>query len=327
MNFLWLSEDEVAEILDMKLALAAVEEAFREHGLRQVQMPSKIYLQFEEGDLRAMPAYLKRPGIAGVKIVNVHPGNPEKGLPTVMALLLLHDPKTGAVIAVMGATHLTDMRTGAAGGLAAKYLARKDSKVLGMVGAGRQAKTQLLAISEVLPIEEVKIASKTLQAAKGFKAEMEEKLSCDVRVESRIQDACDCDVLVTTTPVREPIIRDEWILPGTHINAIGADAPGKEELDPRILKRAKIIVDDLEQALHSGEVNVPISKGLIKKEDIHSELGEVVLGRKGRESAEEITIFDSTGLAIQDIATGSAVYRSALKRELGKKLPLFGSKP
>ncbi len=327
MKFLWLNESEVEKILDMKLALGAVEDAFREHGLHQVQMPPKIYLEFEEGDLRAMPAYLKRLEIAGVKVVTVHPKNPEKGLPTVMATLILNDPKTGATAAMMGATHLTDMRTGAAGGIAAKYLARKDSRVVGMVGAGRQAKTQLLAICEVLPIDLVKVASKSVEAVQRFKAEMEKIVDCDVRVESSIKDACDCDILVTTTPVREPVVRDEWIKPGTHINAIGADAPGKEELDPRILRRAKIIVDDMTQAVHSGEVNVPISKGILKKDDIHGELGEVVLGKKGRRSTEEITIFDSTGLAIQDIATGAAVYKAALKKGLGKSLQLFGSEP
>jgi alanine dehydrogenase len=116
------------------------------------------------------------------------------------------------------------------------------------------------------------------------------------------EKVCDCDVLVTTTPSREPVIRDEWIRSGTHINAIGADAPGKEELDPAILSRASVFVDDCAQAVHSGEINVPVSKGLFKKEDIAGTLGEVVIGKKRRMGARDVTIFDSTGLAIQDLA-------------------------
>ena len=135
---------------------------------------------------------------------------------------------------------------------------------------------------------------------------------------------CDCDILVTTTPSREPIVMDDWILEGTHINAIGADAPGKEELDPLILKRAKIIVDDIQQASHSGEVNVPISNGSLLVNDIFGELGEVLTGKKkARTNDSDITVFDSTGLAIQDVATADMVYRKALKANMGVKLQQF----
>jgi alanine dehydrogenase len=322
LNVLWLSDGDVRDVLTMEEALLAVEESFREHGEGKVQMPPKIYLGFENGDLRAMPAYLVEQGIAGVKIVNVHPGNPSKGLPTVIAILVLNDPETGAPLSVMDATYITDMRTGAAGGIAAKYLSRADSKVLGLVGAGRQAQTQLLAISKVRELELVKVASKSIDASRDFKEKMEDNVDCEVMA-VEVKEACDCDILATTTPVRKPIIKKEWVRKGTHINAIGADALGKEELDPELLIGAKIVVDDITQAIHSGEVNVPLSKGLIQREDIRCELGKVILGECGRERRDEITIFDSTGLAIQDVMVGKRVFEAAMGRGLGKKLRMF----
>jgi alanine dehydrogenase len=271
-----------------------------------------------------MPAYLEEADITGVKIVNVHPDNPKKGLPTVMALVILNSTETGAPIAIMDGTHLTDMRTGAAGGVAVKYLARKNAKVVGFVGAGNQAKTQLLAINEVIDIEEVKATSISEKSYLAFKEEMEKKVGCEITVKRSIREVCDCDILVTTTPSREPVVMNEWISEGTHINAIGADAAGKEELDPAILKRAKVVVDDIPQALHSGEVNVPISKKLITVKDICAELGEVITGKKkARMSDSDITIFDSTGLAIQDVATANLVYQKALKANMGMKLQQF----
>jgi len=139
-----------------------------------------------------------------------------------------------------------------------------------------------------------------------------------------IKDVCDCDVLVTTTPVREPVVMSEWICEGTHINAIGADAMGKQELDSALLGRSRIIVDDIIQASHSGEINVPLSKGVISQSDIHAELGEVVAGvKKGRESDEQITIFDSTGLAVQDLVTANMVYNKAVEMSIGKRIKLF----
>ena len=325
-QILWLNRKEVESLLDMKGTLKVVEEAFRQHGLKKVQMPSKLYLYFKKhnGDLRTMPAYLEEPDITGVKIVNVHPDNPKKGLPTVMALVILNSTETGAPVAIMDGTYLTDMRTGAAGGVAVKYLARKNAKTIGFVGTGNQARTQLLAINEIIDIQDIKATSTSEKQMNAFKDEMEIKIGCEITVKKTIKEVCDCDILVTTTPSRAPIVMDEWIPEGIHINAIGADAPGKEELDPLILKRAKVVVDDIPQASHSGEVNVPISKGLLTEKDIFCELGEVITGRKkARTNDSDITVFDSTGLAIQDVATADMVYRKALGKKIGVKLQQF----
>lgn len=326
MEILWLSEEDVMHLLTIDDTIAAVEDAFKDHGLAKTQMPSKSYLYFQKygGDLRSMPAYLEGLDLAGVKIVNVHPGNHSFGLPTVMAMLVLNSPKTGAPQAVMGATHLTNMRTGAAGAIAARALARPNSKVVGMVGAGAQARTQLLALSRVFKIEEVIVSNRSMESSTAFVKDARSFLECDYHPTIDRQEACDCDILVTTTPVRSPVVKEAWVKPGTHINAIGADAKGKQELESSLTKKAKVVVDDLAQAAHSGEVNVPISQGVLRPEEIYAELGEILVGKKpGRISDEEITIFDSTGLAIQDVATGAVVYRRALDASRGLKLKLM----
>jgi alanine dehydrogenase len=326
MDILWLTQSDVRSLLDMSSAMEAVESGFREHCLKKVQMPPKSYLYFtrHNGDLRTMPSFLEGQDIAGVKIVNVHPDNREKGFPTVMAVVVLNSTETGAPLAIMDGTYLTDMRTGAAGGVAAKYLARPDSRVVGMVGTGDQARTQLLALSQFMDIEKVRITCRNLSNCASFEKEMARVVNCDfVRTDS-IKEVCRCDVLVTTTPVRSPIVRSEWVSEGTHINAIGADAMGKQELESVLLKRAKVVVDDIIQASHSGEINVPISSGTFSEADIYAELGEVIAGIKpGRRSDEEITIFDSTGLAVQDLVTADLVYRKALENVVGKRVELF----
>lgn len=325
-QILWLNRKEVESLLEMKGTLKVVEEAFRQHGLKKVQMPSKLYLYFRNhnGDLRTMPGYLEEQDVTGVKIVNVHPGNPKKGLPTVMALMILNSTETGAPLAIMDGTYLTDMRTGAAGGIAAKYLARKNSKTIGFVGAGNQARTQLAALNEIMDIHEIKVTSTSEKQSLAFKEDMEKIAECDISPKSTIKEVCDCDILVTTTPSRDPIVMNEWIHEGTHINAIGADAPGKEELDPLILKRARVFVDDIPQASHSGEVNVPVSKGIFSVKDISGELGEVITGlKKARLNDSDITVFDSTGLAIQDIAAANLVYQKALESNVGTRLQQF----
>jgi alanine dehydrogenase len=284
--------------LDIGLVNAAVESAFADHGRGLVQMPPKVYVTLPDGDFRTMPAYLPSLDIAGVKIVNVHPGNPAHGLPTVMALTVILDTKTGKPMAILNATHLTDMRTGAAGAVACKYLSPKKEIVLGVIGTGKQAEAQVLAISRELKIQHIKVWSRDISHVSRFVNRFLE-FPCSA---APLEQVCDCDVLVTTTPSRSPLIKDEWIHEGMHINAIGADAPGKEELDPAILRRAQVFVDDPVQAVHSGEINVPVTMGLYRESDITGTIGEVVIGKKERKDADAITVFDSTGLAIQDLA-------------------------
>lgn len=316
-----LSRAEVEGLISMREAIEAVEGAFRAKGLGKVQMPPKSYVYFNryKGDFRVMPAYLEEQDAAGVKIVNAHPRNPkEHSLPAVMAIIVLVDPKTGVPLAIMDGTWITNIRTGAGGAVAVKYLAREDSRIVAMIGAGVQARTQLIALNEVLDVEEVRVNDISAENAAHYAEEMGKQLGINVKVIEDTRNAVEgADVIVTTTPVGKPILMNDWVSEGVHINAIGADAPGKQELDSQILTRAKIVVDDVEQAIHGGEVNVPFSQGIIARGDIYADLGEVITGKKpGRTSRDEITVFDSTGLAVQDIATDWVVYKKA--REAGK---------
>jgi alanine dehydrogenase len=322
-----ISEADVQNCLTMDDVLQGVEDALREKGFNRVQMPPKTYIFFKKyhGDFRTMPSYLEGPDIAGVKVVNVHPNNPRTHhVPSVRATILLIDPKTGAIFAIMGGTTITAMRTGAISGLATQYLSQKEATSLALVGAGTQARTQLAAISKIRKLRSVRVYDTNDEATQGFIEETEGHYPFTITTAPSVEECVTgADIITTITPVTAPIIKDAWISPGTHINAIGADAPGKEELDPAILKRATIVVDDLHQAAHSGEINVPLTRGLITMKDIHGELSEIIIGKKrGRTAHDEITVFDSTGLSLLDVATAWIVYQRAQEKTLGTTLHL-----
>jgi alanine dehydrogenase len=308
MSTLFLSKNDVRTLLSMTEVIAAVEQAFKDWALGRARMPCKAYLVLEQGDFRAMPGAI--PGAAGMKWVNVHPQNQQSGLPTVMAIIIYSDPATGYPLAVMDATDITAYRTGAAAAIASKYLARKDSHTLGIVGAGRQSYTQLMAHGELFDLRQVKVFDKRAAAVETF---VKSFPAYSIKGCS-LEETVDSDIVCTVTPAREPYLKSEWVRPGTHINAIGADAEGKEELEPSLLKRAVVVVDDLEQAAAAGEINVPVSKGLFAVEEVCATLGEVIAGKKqGRKDKNDNTIFDSTGLAIEDIAVAKLIYDKAMK--------------
>ena len=320
-----LSRREVEKLINMRRVLTLVEKAFIAQAEGRVQMPAKIYIHLEKyhGDFRAMPAYIQGMEACGIKWVNVHPENKKYGLPSIMAVIILSEPKTGFPLAIMDGTLITNLRTGAAGGIAAKYLANKNSSRVALVGCGKQAQAQLIALNKVSRIKNVLLYDNKRFNAIAFAKKMKYlgfKMKLCANIKECVKEA---DIVVTTTPSRKPIIKAAWIKKGTHINAIGADARGKEELDPAILKVARIIVDDKTQAMHSGEINVPITKRIIKEKDICGTLGEVIIGKKkGRLNKSDITIFDSTGLAIHDVAVANFVYLEAIKKRLGKFIVL-----
>ena len=262
--------------------VAVIEEAFRLYGRGEVQMPPKLSLTFARGDLRCMPVYIPAMNTAGVKNVNVHPENED--LPTVMATITLIDPDTGLPVAIMDGTHITRMRTGAAGGVAAKYLSRRDSRTAAFVGTGAQAETQLAALLVTRPgIEKVVACDIRREHMERFAETVYRTHGREVICTPDIQQAAEhADILITTTTARAPIVHNGWIKPGTHINAIGADAPGKQELDTAILKRAVVVIDNWEQASHSGEINVPVSQGFITRDDVHADIGQIVCGAQTR---------------------------------------------
>lgn len=321
-----LDRGTIEKLVGINQAIKAVEFAFKEYGRGKTQMPSKIYIHLDKynGDFRAMPAYVEDIEKCALKWVNVHPDNKKFGLPAVMAILILSDPKDALPLCIMDASFATSLRTGASGGVAAKYLARKNSQVVGLVGCGVQARTQLLALLPTFKIKEVRVWGNEKSLIKKFIKDMK-YLKLNFTASKDIKDCVkDSDIVVTTTPSRKPLVKLRWIKKGAHINAIGADAKGKEELEPAILKKAKLVVDSWEQAAHSGEINVPVKKGVISKKDVYADIGQIAAGKKrGRTSQSEITVFDSTGLAIQDVAIADIIYKAALKKKKGKLINII----
>jgi alanine dehydrogenase len=332
METLLLDPEDVRESASMAQIIDAVEGAFVADAQGDTQMPAKSYIDLPEhdGDFRSMPAYIDTRGdeaaegweAAGVKWVNSHPHNPDRhGLPTVMGTMVYSDPETAVPLALLDGTTLTRLRTGAAAAVATRHLARADATSLGLVGAGIQSHAQLEAIAEVRDIREVVVADRDPDAITEFRDLYGD--AYDVR-EGTVAEAAACDVVSTTTPVREPIV--EAVGEHTHVNAMGADAEGKHEVADDVLTDAKIVIDDYDQCTHSGEINVPWSEGVLDDGDIHAELAEVVSGQKpGREDGDGVTVFDSTGLAIQDVAAAHVVYEHARERGIGTDFGLVGT--
>ncbi|WP_049922265.1 ornithine cyclodeaminase family protein [Halopiger djelfimassiliensis] len=320
MKTLLLESDEVDEAAQMADIVRAIEQAFGAYERGDAQMPAKSYIDLPQynGDFRSMPAYLETDewDAAGLKWVNVHPDNPaDHDLPTVLGTMIYSDPETGFPLAIMDGTTLTMKRTGAAAAVATDYLAVEDASSLGIVGAGVQSYTQLEAISAIRPIEEVVVADKDEDRVQRFIDAFGDEF--DVRAGS-ISEAGHCDVLSTVTPVEEPIVTPEDVGEQTHINAMGADAEGKHELSDDLLLEAMIVIDDHKQCTHSGEINVPYGEGTLTDADIDAELGEIVAGvTDGRTDDTGVTVFDSTGLAIQDVAAAHVVYEIALETDVG----------
>ncbi|UIP01232.1 ornithine cyclodeaminase family protein [Halobaculum sp. CBA1158] len=324
---LLLNSDDVHDNAEMAELVPAIEEAFAAYQRGDAQMPPKSYIDLPEynGDFRSMPAYLDAGDwdAAGVKWVNVHTDNEEQyDLPTVMGTMIYSDPKNAFPLALLDGTELTMKRTGAAAAVATDHLAVADATSMGIVGAGAQSYTQLEAIASVRDIREVVISDLDEERVARFIDAFEDRF--DVRAGS-IEEAASCDVLSTVTPVEDPIVSREAIGEHTHVNAMGADAEGKHELADELLLDAKLVIDDYEQTTHSGEINVPYAAGVLDDDDIYGQIGEIVVGeRAGRTAEDGVTVFDSTGLAIQDVAAAHVVYEHANERDNGYAFDLLG---
>jgi alanine dehydrogenase len=236
-----------------------------------------------------------------------------------MAVLIYSDPTTGYPLAIMDATEATAFRTAATSAIASKYLARKDSQTLGIVGAGRQAYYHIIAHQQIFKLKEIRVWDIFPDAVERLIGSLKNVPIMKCSVEETVK----ADIVCTLTPAHQPVVEKKWLVPGTHINAVGADAEGKEELEPSILNGALVVVDNLMQASHAGEINVPVSKGLLDQGQIYAELGEIITGRKkGRRDNRIITLFDSTGLAIEDIAVAKLLYKKAQDKGIGRTVSL-----
>jgi len=303
--------------------VGCVEQAYRMHGEGRFYMDPKGHIVLDKypGEWEAMPSYIEEPEAAACKWVSIRERNRDRyDLPTVFSILIYTHPETGFPLAICDGSYHTVMRTGAAAAVSAKHMARRNSKRLAIVGAGHMASGTLATCNEVFKWEEVRVWSRTQKTLDYFQAEEQPKYKdLEIRTSTDLERTVrGADVVVTVTPARGPIVKDEWIAPGTHIAAVGADKAGDQELDPRIVQRARIFVDDIRQCRTDGEINVPLREGLIGEKDIAGEIGEVITGRKaGRSSDQEITLFDSTGIALQDSATVPLEYERALAAGVG----------
>lgn len=320
-----LTQSEVKECLSMKDAIEAVKTAYTAFANGRVQMPGVQHLDVlqHKGEVDVKSGFVEDFGLIGTKIATGFYENLKKGYPPGIAVIVLLDLETSMPLAIMDGTYITAYRTGAAGAVAAQVLARKNSKNVGILGAGTQGRMQLLALQEIFDIQNVKI----WDIERGLAEQYQNEISVNVEVMDNPGDVVpDADIVVTATPSRKALIGADVVHEGLHINAIGADGPGKQELDPEIMKQAsKIVVDSLAQCRRIGEIQHALAKGLIEESKIHAEIGEILNGDKtGREDDNEITVFDATGLSAQDIAAAKIVYDAAMKKGLGKRINLLG---
>jgi ornithine cyclodeaminase/alanine dehydrogenase len=324
-----LTRTDLEKVLTMREVMKVVENAFAQLAKGMVKMPLRTIIDIDKhkGFVFYMPAYLEASDALALKIVSLYEENLEKyGLPTILATIQLSDPKTGTPLALMEGGYITAMRTGGASGVATKYLARENSRVVGIVGAGVQARTQLWAIYEARDVEKAFVYDAVPGRARGYAEEMSERLGVNiVPVGSAEKAVREADILITATTAKEPVLNGNWLQPGTHINAIGWMGRDARELDSNTVKGAKLVVDCKEAVLaESGDILIPIREGVITKDHIYAELGEIVIGRKaGRVSDDEITLWKSVGLAIQDAATAKLAYEKAQEMSVGREIKLF----
>jgi alanine dehydrogenase len=321
--FLVLSRADVEGMVSLRDAIAAVEEAFRDLARGEAMLFPVIRERIDPygGFFGVKAGYLASRGCLGYKGGGFWATNREKKLAGHQSVFLIYDPETGVPKAAIDGNYITVIRTGAVGAIAARALARKDSRVVAMIGAGVQGAIQLAGLREVLPIAEVRCYDKDAAAAETFARNAAAgglRASVSAKPAGAIEGA---DIVVTATPSFQPIIEAGWIRPGMHVNAFGADTRGKQEIDEKLMAHAKVVVDYLPQAREIGECQHAFRTGLIDK--VHAELGEILNGSKpGRESADEITVFDATGIALQDLAVAARAYDAAVAGGKGTRVVL-----
>ncbi|MCI0354892.1 MAG: ornithine cyclodeaminase family protein [Acidobacteria bacterium] len=321
---LLLTRSDVARLLTLDDAITAVEQAFRLHGERKAPPPGVLGVHAEGGGfhIKAGLLHLDRSYFAAKLNANFFANADKLGIPNIQGVVLLSDGATGSPLAVMDSIEITIQRTGAATAVAAKHLARPDSKRATICGCGNQGRVQLRALTRVLPIEQAFACDAGGDRAQKFAAEMSSELGIRVTAADDLEKAVrQSDVCVTCTPAKKWFLAREHVAPGTFVAAVGADNEDKQELDPRLLVGNKVVVDVLEQCASIGDLHHALVADLVNRDAVHAELGEVVAGVKpGRTTPDEITIFDSTGMALQDVAAAVVVYQRALASGAGKPI-------
>ncbi|MCT4607488.1 MAG: ornithine cyclodeaminase family protein [Marinisporobacter sp.] len=345
-----LNQEVIKETLGMKEVIEAVEKVYTLKAEEKADVWPMIFHEFEPGvaDMDIKSGYLKDADIYGLKLVSWYGENNKKELPPLIGTTLVFDMKTGVPIGLLSAEHITGMRTGAAGAIGAKYLANEESESFLMVGTGHQAPFQIAAMLMVMNhIKKVRLYDpvdfeKAKKLEENIKDLLEEKFlsyykeneetyislkkKFDVSFEAveNLEDAVKkSEIITTATPSKKPMIMKEWVSKGTHISCVGADMSGKQEIDENIFSSAKVFVDDINQAKHVGETEIAIKKGVIQEGDILGEIGELILGNiKGRNAKEDITVYDTTGIALQDLMVSKLALDLAKEKGIGEEILL-----
>lgn len=330
-----LNRDVIMNVANMESVLKTVEDVYVSKASENAIAWPTVFYDFKTGekDMDIRSGYLKDAGLHGLKVINWTLDNPERGIPALIGVILLFDTDTGLPIGILDGGLITGMRTGCAGAVGAKYLARKDSDTLFVLGAGNQAFYQVAAFVTAFPgLRKVYISDPVSpQNAAAFVEKINDRLMTELRIDAshiEFMRACsesdmaiavgDSDMVVTVTPARIPVIRKEWVKPGTHFSCIGADMSGKEEIDEDIFKYAKIFCDDIPHCIEAGEMEIPLLHSVISESDIQGEIGSVISGKlQGRTSEDDITIYDACGMALLDIATAKAILELAEEKKLG----------
>lgn len=323
---LLLARSDVVALLDLEECITAVEEAFRLHGEGKAPAPGILGFPYPGGGfhIKAAGLDLARRYFA-VKVNGNYSRNPElHSLPAIQGVLALFDAQNGSPLALMDSIAITIARTGAATAVAARHLARRGAAVATVCGCGNQGRVQLAALALVCRLERVHVFDLDASRSARFAEELSAELHLDVRAAADLPAALAAsDVCVTCTPSRGFFVRQEDVRPGAFVAAVGADSPEKQELDPRLVASAKLVVDIREQCAEMGELHHALAEGLMGVDNVHAQLGEIVAGKRpGRESDTEIIVFDSTGTALQDVAAAAVVYEKAVAAGAGRILSL-----
>jgi len=324
---LLISEKQVQSLIDIDELITSLEQAHIQYSTGKAVMPMRLVVPLPQiqGRITSMPGCLNENKALGMKVVTYFQENPKRGLPAILATIMLFSAETGKMIAVMDGTYITAIRTACASAVATKALANRETAVLGIVGAGVQARAHIQALTHVRKIERIKIYSPSGTSATRIKQDLEPIVKVAIDVVGSAEDAVrDADLLVTGTTAKEPILKSDWLKAGVHINAVGAHRPDYREIDGPVVARAKVIVDSREAIMaECGDVLLAIKEKAIDENHIYGEIGEILAGVKaGRSNAGEITLYKSVGIAIQDVATANLVYRKALERGVGTSVEI-----
>ena len=329
MKVLIANQEQVAALLPMNECIGVMEEALKMLAQGEALLPLRSSLPLPGGDnlMVLMPSYLGGIQAAGVKIITSFPGNYGSEYDTHQGVVLVFDTQYGLLRAIVDGTSVTAIRTAAVSGVATKLLARPDAGDLAIIGAGTQARTHLEAMLCVRRLRRVRVYSLPIEGAHQFAQRESKRHGIEIEVKTTAQEAvAGADLICTVTTAREPVVKGEWIAPGAHINAVGAFTPKTRELDSAAVVKARLYVDRRESTLHeAGEFLIPKAEGLIGDDHILGELGEVLLGRvPGRRSPDEVTLFKSLGLAIEDLASAHYILRKAQEQQLGTWVEIGG---